>query len=162
MTFLQERLQKMGATQSQIMSNTVKLVQKAIDEEAGFVDKAAMAHIERIAETFEHAKEYSEQIKGHFAEALVSAKMEAEQAKREINGAVQRYENAKKQADGLIQDREMADAVKAYKAVLEATKEVFGDSCTPEVIQEAIRAGSYTAWRGIMGPKDQQPYGKRI
>lgn len=162
MTWLQEKLKEMGATPSQITSGTVRMVETAIAEEAGFVDRAAMEQITRLADTFERAKEISAEIQKETQSALYSAKRDAEFAKQEINRAISCYQKAKESANGVIQDKELAEAVKAYKAVLEATKEVFGDNCTEIVISEAIRAGSYTAWRGIMGPKEQSGVSRRL
>jgi len=53
-----------------------------------------------------------------------------------------------------IRNPDIKDAVMAYAAILRATKEVFGmDSISAEVMCRAIEAGSYVAYRGVMGPK---------
>ena len=59
--------------------------------------------------------------------------------------------------DAKINNSDTRDAVMAYAATLNATREIFGaDNITPEVMVAAINAGSYIAWRGIMGPKDNE------
>lgn len=51
-----------------------------------------------------------------------------------------------------IQNADTRDSILAYKNMLQATKDVFGeDKMTPEVITAAIQAASYTAYRNIMG-----------
>ena len=52
-----------------------------------------------------------------------------------------------------ISSRDVQDAVMAYDAVLKSTVDVFGIDVDPSVMIAAIEAGSYIAWRGIMGPK---------
>lgn len=64
-------------------------------------------------------------------------------------------EKIEKAIAGGIINRDVADAAIAYRMVLETTKNVFGDDCTQDVICKAIEAGSYVAWRGIMGPKQE-------
>ena len=64
-------------------------------------------------------------------------------------------------------DCKTLNAIIAYKNILAATKEIFGEeNMTEEVMVKAIEAGSYGAWRSIMGGKDDYvvsvPYeGKR-
>lgn len=60
-----------------------------------------------------------------------------------------------------IGDHDLRNAVMAYRLVLQATQDVLGDRVLQDdVAVEAIKAGSYIAWRGIMG-QAQQP-GRRI
>lgn len=77
---------------------------------------------------------------------------------KDARGSIEKIEKAI--AAGII-NRETADSVIAYRKVLEATKEVFGSDCSQDVICKAIEAGSYIAWRGIMGPK-QEGVARRI
>lgn len=53
-----------------------------------------------------------------------------------------------------VGDSRVRDAVAAYKDVLLATREVFGEErMTANVMIAAIEAGSYVGWRTIMGEK---------
>lgn len=57
---------------------------------------------------------------------------------------------------------DLGDSMKAiatYKGMLEATKDVFGDSLSDEVMSASIEAASYGAWRTIMG--EAQPTAPR-
>ena len=71
----------------------------------------------------------------------------ADLSQLEINRAVDAYT-----LNG-ISKHDTQDAVLVYAAILDATKKAFGE-LPPEIMAEAIRAGSYIAWREIMGPKD--------
>lgn len=94
--------------------------------------------------------------------AASSATLNAQAAERSLKAAMTEAErelsDLKAQTAGLrdmkINSPETKDAVMAYTATLNATKEIFGaDAMNPDVIVAAIQAGSYMAWRSIMGPK---------
>ncbi|MBQ1286353.1 MAG: hypothetical protein IIY19_07910 [Lachnospiraceae bacterium] len=52
-------------------------------------------------------------------------------------------------------DPKIMDAIILYREILKATKEAFGEEkMTEEVIVNAITAGSFSVWRGIMGGKN--------
>lgn len=58
--------------------------------------------------------------------------------------------------DEYIEDSKVRDAVNMYQLMLKATKETFGDeNMTENVIIKAIEAGSFGAWRSIMGAKNE-------
>lgn len=160
MSFIREKLKEMhlpNSTFNGIMSsNALKYIEQIIDENNNICDKEVLSQLKRIADTYENASEKAEKIARQYQSALSEAQYESQHAINEMRAMAQRYEKAKEQSNGLITDKELAEAVKAYKAVLEATKEVFGEKCTESVISAAIEAGSYTAWRGIMGPKHNE------
>ena len=58
--------------------------------------------------------------------------------------------------------KDVQDAIMAYDAVLKSTVDVFGDILEPSVMIAAIEAGSYIAWRGIMGPKTKEPEPRNV
>lgn len=161
MTWLQEQLTKMGATPSQVNSSTVKMVERAMAEDAEFIQKTALDAVERLANTFEEAKKNTAELVRtvNQAESKASGIISAvtDEAKREIAGLqseIKRLEDKRwEMKEGLIKDNQTLEAVKAYRAILEATKEVFGDALTEATIKRAIKEAGYVAYRGVMGPK---------
>lgn len=56
-----------------------------------------------------------------------------------------------------VSDSKTRDAVLAYASVLNFTKDIFGEeNMTESVMTSAIKAGSFMAWRSIMGAKDPE------
>ena len=157
MTFIREKLEEMNLpklTLNGIMSsNALKYIEQIIEENNNVCDKEVLSQLKRIADTYENASQRAEEIVSQYQNAVSKSQYESRHVINELREMTQKYEKAKEQSDGLITDKKLADAVKAYKAVLEATKEVFGEKCTESVITASIEAGSFTAWRGIMGPK---------
>lgn len=173
MTWLQEQLTKMGATPSQVNSSTVKMVERAMVEDTEFIQKTALDAVERLANTFEEAKQNIGQLSAMVENAekragkIVSGV--TEEAKKEVAGLESQVEELRRErfdlAKGTIRDTGLAEAVKAYREVLQATKDVFGEEIEKHAlyscIEAAINAGSYIAWRGIMGPKSDDNLRKR-
>lgn len=164
MSFIQEKLLEKKLTPLQyngiLASNAYKYITEIIQENSDICDKEVLSELKRIAGVFENANEKTKEIEKKYESAIEAVQNKSIATVFAMEDLVKKYEKAKDQSNQLIMDKELADGVKAYKAVLEATKEVFGDKCTENVITAAIEAGSYTAWRGIMGPKytiDQQP-----
>lgn len=161
MTYFREQLQKAGASSAVMSSNALKYLEKFIAEDAGFCDKEALSQLERIADCFEQAESERKKIELGLKDTI----NRVEAVKLDINSQINDYVIFKKKNIGEIEDKQIAESVKAYKAILEATKDVFGEKCTESVITSAIEAASYTAWRGIMGPKwtdDQNQTRKRL
>jgi len=166
MTWLQEQLTKMGACQSQVNSSTVKMVERAMAEDSEFIEKTALDVLERLADTFEEAKKNTAELvrmvnqAEQKADGIVSAV--TSEAKKEISGLEAQIKSLQREkmdfVEGRIYDAELAEAVKAYKAALMATKDVFGESMDAETRIAAINAGSYIAWRGM---PDQKEYVKK-
>ena len=161
MTWLQEQLTKMGACQSQVNSATVKMVEKAMVEDSEFIEKTALDVMERLANTFEEAKKNTAELvqavnhAEQKADKIISAV--TDEAKREIaelQSEIKRLDDKRwEMRAGIIKDNQTIEAVKAYRAILEATKEVFGDALTESAIKRAIKEAGYVAYRGVMGPK---------
>ena len=161
MTYFREQLQKAGASPATMSSNALKYLEQFIAEDSGFCDKEALSQLERIADCFEQAESAQRKMESDLKHTMDRV----EAAKLEIKNAIDNYAVFRKKNLGEIEDKQIAESVKAYKTVLEATKEVFGEKCTETVITSAIEAGSYIAWRGIMGPKwadDSVPTRRRL
>lgn len=161
MGYLDETLRRLGASEAQIKSSTAKLFEKAMLEDSGFCEKVAADALERIAKSVTAATANASYIDDKCKEALNGAIAYAEKFEQGLKAEIASYEDQRKKCEAYIQqnksaviyDADLSEAVKAYKAVLAATKEVFGESSnSPEAIVAAINAGSYIAWRGIMGP----------
>lgn len=161
MKWLEEQLVKQGATPAQLKSSTVKLVEKAITEDSGFVDKAALDVLERLAATFEEAKSNTAELKAMVEDASRKADRivggVTAEAKKEVAKLEEQVNALKRERDNFraarINDSQIVEAVKAYRAVLEATKDVFGEAMTEEIMKKAIKAAGFVAYRGVMGPK---------
>ena len=161
MKWLEEQLVKQGATPAQLKSSTVKMVEKAIVSEAGFVDKAALDVMERLAATFEEAKSNTAELKAMVdaasrkADTIVSGV--TADARKEVAKLEEQVSALKRERDNFraarINDSQIVEAVKAYRAVLIATKDVFGEAMTEEIMKKAIKAAGFVAYRGVMGPK---------
>lgn len=130
MSDLKTVLREMGASQQQLQNSIVGKCEKALTENKDFVAGISESR----------------------AEDIIRRISEGEKRMSELGNSLIKFESA---IAGGIVNRDVADAVIAYRMVLEATKNVFGDDCTQDVICKAIEAGSYVAWRGIMGPKQE-------
>jgi ABC-type phosphate transport system auxiliary subunit len=118
--------------------------------------------MERLAESFEDAKKNTEALcekvdaATRKADGIISEVTDA--AKREIASLNTQCEILRKEKNnlsaGIIYDKDFAEAVKVYKAVLLATKDVFGENMDVETKIAAINAGSYIAWRGMPEQKE--------
>lgn len=72
-------------------------------------------------------------------------------------------EEASKLGRSYIQDEHTRNGIAAYREVLHATRDVFGDEAMTEaVICKAIEAGSYGMWRSVMGPKFDDKKGRVV
>lgn len=173
MGYLDETLRAMGATDAQLNSATAKLFNRAMLQDSEFCQKVAADALERIAKKIENAEHLTAYVEERCDRAVsrtkddglaLAAKIEA--ATRHYTAEAERCERMIKASKDVIYDAELNEAVKAYRAVLVATKEVMGDSLegnlSPEPIVAAINAASYIAWRGIMGPAAKPQEGVQI
>ncbi len=155
-----QKLKEMGAGTAQLESKTVRMVVQALSEDQSIIPDTAMMEINNLIKAVDRADRRLAQAEANMANTLSSAEYKTELMQKAAEKAAQDYERATKQKESVILDKDLQEAVKAYKAVLEATKEVFGDmierSGSADAIIAAIQAGSYTAWRGIMGPKNDE------
>ena len=167
MSYLEETLRALGASDAQLKSSTAKLFERAMIEDSEFCQKVTADAMERIAKEYENAERTADWMNAKCENAISLAKATGEALLREINresdrlaSESKRLETLKKETKDFIYDAELNEAVKAYRAVLAATKEIFGEYIQGEVNQAAIvaaiNAGSYVAWRGMMGPNDEK------
>lgn len=164
-----EKLKGMGATPAMLESKTVKMVLEALAEDGSVITDTAKGEIQRLVYSVNSAASALNRANETLAQNLARAESQAKGAEEAANRACRRLQEAQRREEDVIMDKDMAEAVKAYKAILVATREVFGDMIdrtgSADAIIAAIQAGSYTAWRGIMGPKDaDQPLkaGRRL
>lgn len=130
MSDLKTVLKEIGATNQQLASPVVALCEKALTEREDFVSEITESRAKEICDNFSAAQK-----------TLIEIGV--------------RLENIESQTSSTIRNQDVRDSVIAYRNVLKTTKEIFGVDCTQEVICKAIEAGSYIAWRGIMGPKQE-------
>lgn len=154
---IREYLQKLGATDAELRANVVSRMENAMLIDTDLSEMKADT-VECIMNDTLHAIATAQKAlmldAGNARDTIRSLESMIAQAKREANdlreqvGVVQ---------DSKITDPASKDAVRVYAATLNATKEVIGEgNLTPEVIISAIEAGSYMAWRSIMGPKEPE------
>ena len=159
---IKEYLKSIGAKDNELTANVVKLMENAMLFDVDIKD----LQLDTVLEKVKAENEKTKSVDG----SLIMRRLEADKAREKLELLL--YEvnityNAKltemKQIkDGILMDKDLKDAVTAYRAVLQATVDVFGvDKLTSEVMAGAINAGSYIAWRGIMGPKDKDFEPKR-
>lgn len=154
-----EKLKQMGASQTQLESKTVQMVLQALAEEESIIPDTAKLEIKTLIASVDAASARLSKAEGNMARAINDADIKTQIMKSAADKATREWENATRQKESVILDKDLQEAVKAYKAVLLATREVFGDMIekagSTDAIIAAIQAGSYTAWRGIMGPKNE-------
>lgn len=132
---IKEMLKKRGASQTQLESKTVRMMEDIFAEMADDELKNVGAELanerrEQLAFTVHEAKSL---------EARLDRKM------READIRADKLKTAVKPSD------DNAQAIWVYKNTLAATTEVFGDNITADVMVAAITAASYGMWRSIMG-----------
>lgn len=153
-----QKLKEMGASNAQLESKTVQMVVQALSEDQSIIPDTAMMEINNLIKAVDRADGRLARAEEKMASTLSSAEYKTQLMQNAAEKAARDFERATEQKESVILDKDLQEAVKAYKAVLQATKEVFGERAgSPDVIIAAIQAGSYTAWRGIMGPKNDAP-----
>ena len=153
---IREYLKSLGAAESELTAKVVTRMEQAMMFDSDlqqFKPDTVVSIITRAADGLKEANKAAEQNK--FAVQQLTSELNrltkvAETEKHDLKMQIEGVEGIK------INDKATKDAVMAYAASLKATKEVFGeDAMTSDVIVAAINAGSYMAWRSIMGPKDE-------
>lgn len=115
-----------GITENQMTSQSYRTVKQVIQE---------------------HPEILISRVCGDLDDALESAVRLKDELKARTSDALMRY----------ISDSDMRNAVACFNSTLTITKEVFGEeNMTETVMCKAIEAGSYIAYRAIMG-EAQQP-----
>lgn len=127
-----------------INSKTFKLAQEAIAE--GAVDGLDDAML--VEQSVRSATQNAQQLLGH----MQSLYSESRRLLDLLHGAHDQLETDA--AKVTVTNKKTIEAINAYEMVLARTKEAVGaDGMTEAVWVKAIEAGSYCAWRSIMGPK---------
>lgn len=148
---IREAMEKKGANKAQLESRTVEMIEEIIAENEGVVSSTASFYkqtleanlrkynsaVSLLAREIDRLERGSKELKGEFSKTQA-----------DVSKAVSQYEQK------IIEDSRMKDALIMYSHMLSITKEVFGEeNMTENVMMQAIEAGSYAIWRGIMGQK---------
>lgn len=163
---IREALREHGATDQQLSAKVVDLIGEVLAEMSEESVKEIGAH-------------QAIEIRNNLIEKIYKL----DTATSEFNKAAQRAESADRQARKTYEELrdliyplqtfinthpeigDLGDSMKAiatYKGMLEATKDVFGESLSDEVMSASIEAASYGAWRTIMGEAQPTILRKRI
>ncbi len=148
---LREELLNKGATKQQTESKVVEMVEEILAKNADVVDGTVLSYKKSVERDLRNQKEVLFQL-GRETEKLRRALKDTNNKlidiSVDVSKAVSEY-NGK-----VIEDTKMKDALIMYSHMLGITKEVFGEeNMTESVMMQAIEAGSYAIWRGIMGSK---------
>jgi len=154
---IREYLEQLGATQGEMAAKVVGRMERAMMVDADlsqFKADTVLSVLDKATRELETAKSKSDGVMFR-VEALTK------QLNSAASWAQANLDDLKKQTAGLkdakIEDRDTKDAAMAYAFTLRATKEIFGEeNMTENVMVAAINAGSYMAWRSIMGPKGDE------
>jgi hypothetical protein len=152
---IREYLKSLGATDNELLAKVVKRMEDAMLFDSDLKQFAPDTVLKVLAVSAEALNAANGEIRYN----IIKAEEDKGMLEKAITDAERQLDDLKKQTAGIkeakINSPETRDAVMAYAATLNATREIFGaDSITPEVMVAAINAGSYIAWRGIMGPKN--------
>jgi len=154
---IREYLKKLGATDQELTAKVVQRMEKAMLIDADLEQFPA----DTVLKIITGAASGLENANGKAQGTINLMNSTAAELLKAVDSARAQLEDLKRQTSGIkdakINSPETRDAVMAYATVLNATKEIFGENgLEPDVMIAAINAGSYIAWRGIMGPKDPE------
>lgn len=152
---IRQYLRGLGATENELKANVIERMERAMmldtdleqlkpDTVLAMLEKA-VSGVETFNNSLKSNINDGNKIQRELSDKIEAAKDTCDELRTQMNGA----RNVK------INNPETRDAVMAFAATLNATKEIFGaEAMSGDVIVAAINAGSYMAWRSIMGPKD--------
>lgn len=149
---LLKKMEQLGANKAQLTSGTADIAIRAIAEDEGVIPDTVRLYVERLADKVEKTSERLEEAQSKLKSTIDGAEYARRKIEEEAKKATENYEIAKRREASVITDKSLSEAVKAYRAVLQATTDVFG-KLDKETQIAVINAGSYIAWRGIMGGK---------
>lgn len=153
-----EKLKELGATQTQLESRTTQLVLQAFAEDASVIPDTAKREIKSLISAVNAASDRLEKAESRFDSLFSDIEKRTAQVAAAAKKAETDFERAQKLQAMAILDPDLREATKAYREVLAATMEEFGvlmKNDSTDVMVAAINAGSYIAWRGVMGPKNE-------
>ena len=154
---IREYLKKLGATENELGAKVVQRMEQAMLVDADL----SQFRVDTVVKIIADAASGLASANGNTKSNIAAAERITAELKGNIADAEAHIEDLRQQTKGIkdakIKSLETKDAVMAYAAVLNATREIFGDAnLSADVMVAAINAGSYIAWRGIMGPKDPE------
>lgn len=153
---IREYLKSLGATDAELTAKVVARMEKAMLFESDLKQFSPDTVLNMLAVSADAL----DKANGDMRVNIRKADEDIERLNRAIAEAGRQLDDLRKQTAGIkdakINSPELRDAVMAYAATINATQEIFGEAnMTQEVMTAAINAGSYIAWRGIMGPKSK-------
>jgi len=160
---IREYLKRLGATDNELTAKVVARMeqQMLIDSDLSeFQPDTVMSILSRAADGLSIANDKMVSNIDHASQTLKRLQNAMGEAMAQLDDLRSQTAGIK---DAIIANPETKDAVMAYAATLRATKEIFGaEAMTADVIIAAVNAGSYMAWRSIMGPKEPEQGMKRV
>ena len=156
-------LRAKGATDAQLSAKTVKMLEEILAEtsEAEIKNMGAQEAVKVKNELESLLKIISDH-----AFNISSTRTYLELTIRDANEKAKELKDMIEYVDSYakyVPDASNAvKGVSTYAGVLKATKEVFGENLSDEVMSKAIEAASYVAWRDIMGESREPKQCKRI
>lgn len=155
---IREYLEQIGATPAEMSAKVVARMEQRMMTDGDLKDlqlDTVMDMFKQIAENV-HRQNVNSEAKIQAAHSAACRLEDAIKKAEVIQTSVEKQN--KLIAQGHILDGRTCDAVSAFRAVISATQDVFGEeNMTEAVIVAAIEAGSYMGWRSIMGPKEEPP-----
>lgn len=149
-----------GATESQLKSKTMQMMIDILASGKDIDLPTISKRIEELKNQFNGVGYELLNAQKRATNTLIDAKNIVESADETLKKIEAAQTIAGKDA---IKNDETMDAVNAYAAVLRATvKELGAENMTETVMGKAIEAGSYIAWRGIMGLKSNKATYKEV
>lgn len=149
---LREWMAERGATEQQLNAKVVNMVEEAMTDDAVTSSATAKAMVAGLVKSVERADAKADALArgvGRLEDRYGKVLALLEEAERDARGAV-------------IHSEQVKDGVLAFRKVLEAVRETFGeDRMSDAVMCAAIEAASYGMWRAVMGPKDNVAHAGR-
>lgn len=146
-------LREKGATEAQVNSKTVDLIERAMLDGEVSVSETAAEQIRILGKRVDAAAEVV-RIAELKADGVTRELEEFDRRARDVLDLLNQAEVAADQVS--IGDPAITDGLVAFERMLVAVRDTFGQpAMTDAVICAAIEAGSYGMWRSIMGPKHE-------
>lgn len=160
---IREALREHGATDQQIQAKVVDLIEEVLAEMSD--EDRASGGVRTMVKIRSSLMNKLNELNGAIGDFNI-ASQSAERAKKDAWDAYSKVKDLVYPLQRFIDTHpeigELGDSMKAiatYKGMLEATKDVFGENLSDEVMSASIEAASYGAWRTIMG--EAQPTAPR-
>lgn len=135
---LKDELRERGASEVQLTSKTLSMVEDILAEASG--DEVKEMGMECLRDAVADA-----------TKAISTIDNKRRSLEWSIGKADEVAKRLSASSQVVILDDDNSQAVELFRKTLCAVKEVFGDSLSDEVMTTAIQAASYGMWRSIMG-----------